>query len=145
MIVALAKFEGLSDLCTATVLDTDVALFGSQPSAEALIACADAEPAGFALFFHGYSTFRGRRSLWLEDLFVEPAWRRRGCARALLGTLAAIAAERQCCRLDWAVLDWNAAAIDFYQRLGATILPDWRIARIDGPALRELGGSAPDR
>jgi GNAT superfamily N-acetyltransferase len=103
-----------------------------------LIAAIDGDSAGFALFFHNYSTFLGRRGLWLEDLFVLPAYRRRGCAKALLRALAGIARERGCGRFEWAVLDWNAGAIDFYRGLGAMVLPDWRIVRVVGPALEAL-------
>jgi GNAT superfamily N-acetyltransferase len=142
MIKALAEFEKLSHLCVATKSDLEDALFGSHPAAEALIARASGEAAGFALFFHNFSTFLGRRGLWLEDLFVHPAYRRRGCARALLRALAGVAVARNCGRFEWAVLDWNARAIDFYQELGATVLPDWRIVRIVGPALQALAAGS---
>jgi GNAT superfamily N-acetyltransferase len=138
MIAALAEFERLTHLCVATEADLAAALFAARPAAEVLLAECDGQPAGFALFFHNYSTFVGRRGLWLEDLFVLPAYRRRGCAQALLRTLAAIAVERGCGRFEWAVLDWNAGAIDFYRGLGATVLPDWRIVRVVGPALAAL-------
>jgi GNAT superfamily N-acetyltransferase len=140
MIRSLADFERLSHLCVATGSDLAAALFGPQPAAEVLIAWHGDDAAGFALFFHNYSTFLGRRGLWLEDLFVEPAWRRRGCARAMLRALAILAAERNCGRFEWSVLDWNASAIDFYRSLGATVLPDWRIVRVVGPALEALAG-----
>jgi GNAT superfamily N-acetyltransferase len=138
MIAALARYEELSHLCVATEEDLADALFGPRPAAEALIARSGAEPAGFALFLHTYSTFLGRRSLWLEDLFVQPAHRRKGCAKALLQALAGLAVERDCGRFEWAVLDWNAQAIAFYRGLGATVLPDWRIVRVVGPALSAL-------
>jgi GNAT superfamily N-acetyltransferase len=138
MIAALAEFERLTHLCVASEADLAAALFGPHPAAEVLLAESDGQPAGFALFFHNYSTFVGRRGLWLEDLFVLPAHRRRGCAQALLRTLAAVAVERGCGRFEWAVLDWNAGAIDFYRGLGATVLPDWRIVRVVGPALAAL-------
>jgi len=138
MIAALAEFERLSHLCVASEADLAAALFGAHPAAEVLLAESGGEAAGFALFFHNYSTFLGRRGLWLEDLFVLPAHRRRGCAQALLRTLAAVAVERGCGRFEWAVLDWNAGAIDFYRGLGATVLPDWRIVRVVGPALAAL-------
>jgi len=145
MIKALAEFEKLSHLCVATKSDLEEALFGSRPAAEALIACADGEAAGFALYFHNFSTFLGRRGLWLEDLFVQPDYRSRGCARALLRALAEVAVARNCGRFEWAVLDWNARAIDFYEQLGATVLPDWRIVRVVGPALQALAASAGSR
>lgn len=143
MIVALAGFEKLSHLCVATEADLARALFGPRPAAEALIAWADDQAAGFALYFHTFSTFLGRRSLWLEDLFVQPSHRGKGCARALLRALAALAVERGCGRFEWAVLDWNAPAIEFYRSLGATVLPDWRIVRIVGPELATLAARAP--
>src|SRR5713101_575800 len=133
LIRALADFERLAHLCVATEADLDAALFGAQPAAEVLIAWKGDVPAAFALFFHNFSTFLGRPGLWLEDLFVQPSYRRQGCAKALLRTLARIARDRGCGRFEWAVLDWNVAAIDFYQALGATILPDWRISRVTGP------------
>jgi len=143
MIAALAQHEKLSHLCVATEADLAAALFGPRPFAEVLIAGKDGEIAAFALFFHNFSTFLGRPGLWLEDLFVLPRYRRQGCAQALLRALAAIARERGCGRFEWAVLDWNAPAIAFYESLGATILHDWRIARVVGPALDTLARSAP--
>jgi GNAT superfamily N-acetyltransferase len=135
MIGSLAAYERLAHLHVATEADLHAALFGPRPAAEVLIACQDGRPAAFALFFHNFSTFLGRRGLWLEDLFVEPAFRRQGCAKALLRALAGIARDRGCGRFEWAVLDWNASAIEFYQSLGATVLPDWRIVRVVGDAL----------
>jgi GNAT superfamily N-acetyltransferase len=143
MIRELAQFERLSHLCVGSEADLADALFGPRPAAEALIARAESQAAGFALFFHSYSTFLGQRSLWLEDLFVRPAHRRQGCAQVLLRALAALAVERNCGRFEWAVLDWNAAAIDFYRTLGATVLPDWRIVRVVGPALAALAAPSP--
>ena len=96
------------------------------------------DAVGFALFFHNFSTFLGRPGLYLEDLFVRPANRGRGYGRALLIHLARLAVERGCGRFEWAVLDWNAPAIGFYQALGATVLPDWRITRVTGDALTAL-------
>ncbi len=143
MIRALAEYEKLAHLCIATDADLDAALFGPQPAAEVLIARKGSEPAGFALFFHNFSTFLGRRGLWLEDLFVRPEFRRQGCAQALLRTLAQVAVERGCGRFEWAVLDWNASAIEFYRSLGATLLADWRIVRVVGPALASLATGSP--
>jgi len=141
MINALAEFEKLSDLCVASKTDIADALFGPRPAAEALIAWAGDEAAGFALFFHNFSTFLGRRGLWLEDLFVRPSHRHQGCAKALLTALARLAVERNCGRFEWAVLDWNAGAIEFYRGLGATLLSDWRIVRVVGPALGAMAAS----
>jgi GNAT superfamily N-acetyltransferase len=146
LIRALADYERLTELCTSTEADLREALFGAHPVAEALIARLDANSqicVGFALFFHTYSTFLGRRSLWLEDLFVEPAHRGRGAGKALLGALARIARDRGCGRFEWAVLDWNAPAIRFYEALGARVLPDWRIARVTGDALSRLANGLP--
>jgi GNAT superfamily N-acetyltransferase len=137
MIGALATYEKLVHLWGDRGRSRSRA-FRSQPAAEVLIACKDGAPAAFALFFHNFSTFLGRRGLWLEDLFVQPAYRRMGCAQALLRALAGIARERGCGRFEWAVLDWNAPAIEFYRALGATIMPDWRIVRVVGPALDAL-------
>ena len=141
LIRGLAEYERLADLCVSTPADIESALFGAHPAAEALIAREVGESgqaAGFAVFFHTFSTFRGRRSLWLEDLFVRPEKRGAGLGRALLLELAAIARDRGCARFEWSVLDWNAAAIAFYERQGATVLPDWRIARVTGEALDTL-------
>ncbi len=138
MIGALAVYEDLAHLHVATEADLDVALFGPRPAAEVLIARKNGVPAAFALFFHNFSTFLGRRGLWLEDLFVMPEYRRQGCASALLRALAGIARDRGCGRFEWAVLDWNTSAIEFYQSLGATVLPDWRIVRVVGTALATL-------
>src|SRR5690349_16304675 len=146
LIVALAHYEKLADRCVSTERDVAQALFGPHPAAEVLIARVDGDSgqaAGFALFFHTYSTFLGRRSLWLEDLFVRPEHRRRGLGRQLLERLAALAVERDCGRFEWSVLDWNTSAIRFYESLGATLLTNWRIARVTGDALPRLAGTAP--
>lgn len=134
----LAAYERLTHLCVAEQRDIDAALFGARPYAEVLLASRGEEIAGFALFFHNFSTFLGRPGLWLEDLFVRPPYRRMGCGKALLRALAGIARERGCGRFEWAVLDWNRHAIDFYESLGASVLPDWRIVRVVGPALDAL-------
>ena len=97
----------------------------------------------FALFFHTFSTFLGRRGLWLEDIFVVPEYRGAGVGRRLLARLAAIARERECGRFEWSVLDWNAPAIGFYERMGATLLPEWRIVRVTGDALDALWPGRP--
>ena len=145
LIRALAEFERLDHLVVATEELLAVSMFGEHATVEALIARNSADngrAVGFALFFHTFSTFLGRRGLWLEDLYVESAHRGRGVGRALLLHLAAIARERNCGRFEWSVLDWNAAAIDFYRHLGATVLPEWRIVRVTGDALEKFG-SAP--
>src|SRR5450755_2499627 len=137
MIHGLAQFERLSHLCTASEDDIEHALFGEQPPVEVVLAW-EGEAAGFALFFHNFSTFLGLRGLYLEDLFVRPEYRGRGYGRALLVHLARLAVERGCGRFEWTVLDWNAPAIGFYQQLGAQVLPEWRITRVSGLALASL-------
>jgi len=149
LILALAEFENLTHLVAARESDLEAALFGPRARVEALVAeflPGDEHPGGivgFALYFHNYSTFLGRAGLYLEDLFVDPAHRRKGIAKAMLRRLAAIAVERGCGRFEWSVLDWNSGAIAFYQGIGAQILPDWRIVRITGDALRTLGDATP--
>jgi GNAT superfamily N-acetyltransferase len=138
MIEALADYERLRHLCVATVAGLEAALFGPRPGAEVLVGWEGGSAIAFALYFHNFSTFLGRKGLYLEDLFVRPPFRRRGYGRALLVQLARIAVERECGRFEWAVLDWNSPALGFYQSLGATVLPDWRITRVTGSALREL-------
>jgi GNAT superfamily N-acetyltransferase len=138
MIRGLAQFERLAHMCIATEDDLLRELFSATPAAEVILAWEGEQAVGFALFFHNFSTFLGRRGLYLEDLFIHPAFRRRGYGRALLVYLARLAVERGCGRFEWAVLDWNAEAIGFYQALGATVLPDWRITRATGPALTAL-------
>ncbi|WBL37522.1 GNAT family N-acetyltransferase [Tepidiforma flava] len=114
-------------------------LFGERPYAEVLLA-EDAEGVqGFALFFHTFSTWEGRPGIWLEDLFVRPAARGKGYGRALLARLAALALERGCARLEWAVLDWNEPAIGFYRALGAMPMDEWTTYRLTGEALARLG------
>ena len=149
LIRGLAEYERLTEICVSTERDLADALFGSRPCAEALIATLEDNSAmavGFGLFFHTYSTFLGRRSLWLEDLFVLPEHRGRGIGRALLRALASLAVERNCGRFEWSVLEWNAPAIAFYETIGATVMPDWRIARVTGESLLRLATrvDAPD-
>ncbi|AOK40438.1 GNAT family N-acetyltransferase [Burkholderia vietnamiensis] len=134
----LAEFEKLTHLFVATEADLADALFGERPAAEALVAELDGAIVAYALFFHNYSTFVGRRGLYLEDLYVQPAQRGTGLGTALLRHLAALAVERRCARFEWSVLDWNRPAIDFYEKMGATVLPDWRIVRMTGDALHAL-------
>ncbi len=138
MIRGLAEYERLTHLFVATEADIFEALFGEKPAAEVVLAWEGDEVVGFALFFRNFSTFLGRPGLYLEDLFVLPAKRGRGYGRALLIHLARLAVERGCGRFEWTVLDWNAPSIRFYQALGASVLPDWRITRVTGSALAEL-------
>jgi GNAT superfamily N-acetyltransferase len=137
-ILDLARYERLENSVVATEDSLRASLFGNPRFAEVLIAEEDEKPVGFALFFHNYSTFLGRAGIYLEDLFVKPEARGHGYGRALLARLAAIANERNCGRVEWAVLDWNEPSIAFYRSLGAISLDDWRIFRLTGDALDEL-------
>lgn len=134
----LAEYERLLDQVVITAEDVRRDLFGPRPYAEAVIARAGDEPVGFALWFHNYSTFAGRPGLYLEDLFVRPAFRGRGYGEALLRHLARIALDRGCARFEWAVLDWNEPALAFYRKLGAVPMDEWTVQRVSGAALVEL-------
>jgi GNAT superfamily N-acetyltransferase len=134
----LAQFERLEHEVVATEDKLRAALFGSRPYAEVVLAELDGEAAGFALYFNSFSTFLAQPGLYLEDLYVTPAARGQGVGRALLGRLAALAVERRCGRLEWAVLDWNTAAIGFYRRLGAELKEEWKTCRVAGAALERL-------
>jgi GNAT superfamily N-acetyltransferase len=134
----LAVYEHLEHAVVATEQDLRATLFGPQPVAHALFACIDGEPVGFAIYFFSYSTFLGRAGLYLEDLYVRPAGRKRGVGRCLLAHLARVALERGCGRLEWAVLDWNAPAIHFYRGLGAVPADGWTAYRVTGEALTRL-------
>ena len=136
----LAEYERLLDRVTASEELLSETLFGPRPAAEVLLAYESNEPAGFAIYFFNYSTFMGRPGLYLEDLFVRPPVRGRGFGRALLAHLAQIAIERNCGRMEWAVLDWNEPAIGFYKRLGAVLMDDWTVFRLWDKALRDLAG-----
>jgi GNAT superfamily N-acetyltransferase len=136
----LAEFEKLLHEAVATEEQIHESLFGPKPGAEVIMARVDGEVAGFALFFHNYSTFLGKRGVYLEDLFVRTRFRGSGCGAALLKALAKIALERGCGRLEWSVLDWNQRAIDFYKALGAVPQDEWTIYRVTGPALANLAG-----
>lgn len=116
-------------------------LFGPRPYAEVVISELDGEPQGFALFFHNFSTFEGRPGLYLEDLFVRPEARGSGLGKALLAHLAQLCVTRDCARLEWSVLDWNTPAIGFYQNLGAKLMDEWTVMRVDGDALTELAAA----
>jgi GNAT superfamily N-acetyltransferase len=134
----LAAFEKLTHEVEATGEKLRTALFPAdgRPTAECLLAFADDNaPAGFAVYFTNYSTFLAQPGLYLEDLFVRPEFRNRGIGKALLLHVARLANQRGCGRMEWTVLDWNKPAQAFYQKLGATVLPDWRICRLTGPAL----------
>jgi GNAT superfamily N-acetyltransferase len=141
LIKALAEYERMSDEVVATEDGLRRTLFGPHPAAEVVIAYAGDEPAGFALFFHNYSTFLAKPGLYLEDLFVVPTFRGRGYGKALLVHLAKLAVERDCGRFEWSVLDWNEPAIGFYKKLGATPMDAWKIMRVTGEALHTLAAS----
>jgi GNAT superfamily N-acetyltransferase len=139
LIRGLARFEKLEDEVTMTDELLAKNLFGPRPYAETLIAEDRGSPVGFALFFHNFSTFLAKPGIYLEDLFVVPEQRGHGIGRALLQRLAQIAVERECGRLEWAVLDWNRDAIGFYERLGAKPNSEWTVYRLTGEALTALG------
>jgi len=134
----LAAYERSPAEVVATEADFDAALFGQRPVAEAIIAWIGHERVGFALFFHNFSTWTGRRGLYLEDLYVRASARGHGVGRALLAALARTAIERGCPRLEWVALDWNAPAIAFYSAIGARRLEDWETFRLEGDAVRKL-------
>ena len=134
----LGEYEKLSHEVVADEAGLAAQLFGERPRAEVLIAEVDGAAAGFALFFHNFSTFVGKPGLYLEDLFVRPAFRGQGLGKRLMVRLARIAVERDCGRFEWSVLDWNTPAIDFYRSLGATGMDEWTVQRVSGDALRAL-------
>lgn len=138
LIKALAEYERLSHEVVATEAQVRESLFGAKPHAEAVIARVQSEAVGFAVWFHTYSTFLSRPGLYLEDLFVLPAWRGRGIGGALIRHLARIAVERGCGRMEWAVLDWNDPAIGFYRSIGARPMDEWTTYRLTGEVLDRL-------
>lgn len=141
LIHALAEYEREPDAVEATEALLEQQLFGKHPGAEVVIAEVDGQGAGFALFFHNFSTWRGRRGLYLEDLFVRPQFRGLGLGRALMIHLAKLAVQRGCARFEWSVLDWNTPAIDFYRSLGAVGMDEWTVQRVDGDALQVLANT----
>ena len=142
LIEALAEYERLRDACVATEDRLRTTLFGASPKAEVILAESDGGVAGFALFCTNYSTFLARPGIWLEDLFVRPEFRGRGIGKMLLAHLARLAVERDCGRVEWAVLDWNTSSIGFYESLGARGLTEWTTYRLTGDAITTLAGSA---
>jgi GNAT superfamily N-acetyltransferase len=138
LIRELAEYERLSHEVVATEDLLRESLFGERRGAEVLIACCKGAPAGFALFFHSFSTFLGRPGIYLEDLYVKPEFRGRGIGRALLTHLARLAKERGCGRLEWAVLDWNEPAIKLYKSIIAVPMDEWTVYRVTGEALETL-------
>jgi GNAT superfamily N-acetyltransferase len=146
LIRGLARYERLARQMKATARNLRRDGFGGRRYFETLICRRGGKPIGFALYFFTYSTFMGKPTLYLEDLFVVPAARGEGAGRALLAALARVAVRRGCGRMEWAVLDWNRSAIRFYQRLGAQLRNEWILTRVTGPALRRLArdrGEAP--
>jgi GNAT superfamily N-acetyltransferase len=138
LIRGLAEYERALDKVTCDEARLRESLFGEKPDAEVLIACVGPAPAGFAVFFHNYSTWWGRRGIYLEDLFVRPEMRGKGIGKALLQSVARIARDRECARVEWAVLDWNQPAIDFYRSLGAVAKDEWTIFRLNRPEIEKL-------
>jgi GNAT superfamily N-acetyltransferase len=137
----LAAYEKLAHEVTATEEILRTSLFGARPAAEVVIARADAEPAGFAVYFQTFSTFLGRPGVYLEDLYVSPQWRGRGLGRRLLAHVAGGAVDRGYGRMEWSVLDWNDLALDVYRKIGARPMDEWTVQRLTGDALRDLASS----
>jgi len=142
MIRGLAEYEKLSHVCCATEEQLRQTLFGDRPGAEVLLADADCECVGFALFFPNYSTFLAQPGIYLEDFFVKPHARRRGIGMALLRELARLGVERGCGRMEWSVLDWNEPSIEFYKKLGATPMDEWTIFRLTPESMKRLAEGA---
>ncbi|MGV7209371.1 N-acetyltransferase family protein [Oxalobacteraceae bacterium A2-2] len=140
MIHELAVFEKLEHMISGTPAMLEQQLFGPHPSCEALIGEEDGAPVVFSLFFHNFSTFLCKKGLYLEDLYVKQSHRGKGYGKQMLEALARLAVERDCGRFEWSVLDWNENAIRFYEGVGASVLPDWRICRVTGEALQKLAG-----
>ena len=142
LILELAQYErALPREAPVTEKDLTDTLFGERPAAEVLIAYLGDKPAGFALFFHNYSTWLGKRGIYLEDLFVRPSARKHGVGFALLRALARIALDRDCGRVDWSVLNWNELAINFYKQIGAKQMDEWTTFRLSGDDLSHIAGT----
>lgn len=138
LIRELAEYERLADAVRTTEDGLRDHLFGPQPVAEVLIGEVDDTTAGFVLFFHNFSTFTGRRGLYLEDIFVRPSFRGVGLGKQLMAALARIAVQRDCARFEWSVLDWNTPSIGFYRSIGAVGMDEWTVQRLEGDALHAL-------
>ena len=138
LIRGLAEYERAPHEVVCDLARLRESLFGAKPEAEVLIAAVGSMDAGFAVFFHNYSTWWGRRGLYLEDLFVRPAMRGRGIGKALLRELARIARDRGCARMEWSVLDWNQPAIDFYRGIGAVAKDEWTVYRLNRAEIEKL-------
>ena len=137
MIKELADYEKMADQVVADESLLRESLFGARPAAEVLLAFAGEEPVGFAVYFHTFSTFLARPGMYLEDLFVVPAWRARGVGKQLLARVAQVAVDRGCGRMEWSVLDWNEPAIGFYKKLGARPMDEWTVYRLTGKTLND--------
>jgi len=142
-IKSMAEFEKME--FKATPQDLKESLFGERPAAHTLLAFVDGKPAAYVTYFFSFASIVGKRGLWLDDLFVNPDFRRKGIAKALMSHLANIAIQNNCGRFEWMVLDWNKTAIDFYEGVGATVLDDWRICRIEEEKLADVAERATTR
>lgn len=134
----IAAFENLSHQVTATEVRLKESLFGEKPSAEVSLVFVNHEPAGYAVYFHNFSTFEGKKGLYLEDLFIKTEFRGRGFGKQMLKYLTELALQRDCARFEWVVLDWNKNAIEFYKGIGAEVFPDWRVCRMDRSAMEQF-------
>ena len=141
LIRELARFERLENEVEATVESLHASLFGPERVAGSLLARWDGEPAGYAIYFFTFSSFVGRRGLWLDDVYVRPAFRQRGLGKALIRAVATIGAERNCGRFEWTALNWNKPALDFYRRLGARVMDDWVLLRLGAEGLRRVANA----
>ena len=141
LIRAMAAFEKLAVSATEESLRSS--LFGGEPAARVLLACAGGKAVGYATYCFTFSSMTGKRTMWLDDVFVVPEFRGKGLGRRVMANLARIAIEQQCGRFEWIVLDWNTRAIDFYQQLGARVLEDWRVCRLDEDQLSRVAGETP--
>ncbi len=140
-ICELADYERMLEDVVTTEEMLRESLFGHRPAAEVILCFEEEKAAGFALFFHNFSTFRGRPGIYLEDLFVRPAYRGKGYGKMLLQALARLCMERNCARLEWSVLDWNTPSIEFYKSLGAVAMDEWTVFRLTGDRLEAMGRS----
>lgn len=138
LIVELARFERLEHEAKATADSLREAFFGPKPAAGALLAWNGGQPAGYAIYFFTFSSFVGRRGIWLEDVYVRPAFRQQGLGKAMIKAVAKVGLERNCGRFEWTALNWNKPALDFYNRLGARTMDEWVLLRLDAEGLRRV-------
>lgn len=137
----IAAFERLTHQVTVTEARLNESLFGEHPSAEVSLIFVNHQPAGYAVYFHNFSTFEGKKGLYLEDIFIKSEFRGRGYGKQALKYLAELALQRDCARFEWVVLDWNANAIEFYKDIGADVFPDWRVCRMDRSAIEQFASA----